>query len=107
MCLNLPLIAVGGYIEAREQHAFDNRRRDTSVHAMTSEAGPILSNTSVARSHPIGRKRKNDGIYTYVKQAGQGENDTYVYRYRQRGKRQRRRVAEGRKSQQMRAQSDK
>lgn len=67
MCLNLPLIAVGGYIEAQEQHAFDNRRRDTSVHAMTSEAGPILSNTSVARSHPIERERKSDAIYTYIK----------------------------------------
>ena len=63
MCLNLPLIAVGGYIEAQEQHAFDNRRRDTSVHAMTSEAGPILSNTSVARSHPIERERKSDAMY--------------------------------------------
>lgn len=60
MYLNLPLITVGRYIEGREQYAFDNRRRDTSVHAMTSEAGPILSNTSMARSHPIETERERE-----------------------------------------------
>nr|XP_012144943.1 PREDICTED: uncharacterized protein LOC105662993 isoform X2 [Megachile rotundata] len=47
-----------GYIGARTQHAFDNRRRDTSVHAVTSEGGPILSDTSMARSHPILQERQ-------------------------------------------------
>lgn len=74
----MPGTRKSGYIEAREQHAFDNRQRDTSVHAMTSEAGPILSNTSVARSHPIERERKEDAVYTYIRQARQRRNGRYI-----------------------------